>query len=104
MFAIFRFCVILYAVPVLCIIVCAMLIRQCFQPFFIDPEKVIKNDYILDNPEKVNLAGKIFTGLVILATLIFIIHFPFSITFLYDTTTHPALRVTISANFSRACM
>lgn len=73
MFAIFRFCVILYAVPVLCIIVCAMLIRQCFQPFFIDPEKVIKNDYILDNPEKVNLAGKIFTGLVILATLIFII-------------------------------
>ena len=73
MFEILRFCVKLYAVPVLCIIVCAMLIRQCFQPFFIDPEKVIKNDYILDNPEKVNLAGKIFTGLVILATFIFII-------------------------------
>lgn len=34
---------------------------------------MIKNDYILDNPEKVNLAGKIFTGLVILATLIFFI-------------------------------
>ena len=45
MFAIFRFCLNLYAVPVLFIIVCAMLIRQCFQPFFIDPEKVIKNEY-----------------------------------------------------------
>lgn len=73
MFAIFRFCLNLYTVPVLFIIVCAMLIRQCFQPFFIDPEKVIKNEYILDNPEKVNLAGKIFTGLVTLAVLIFII-------------------------------
>ncbi|WP_294652837.1 hypothetical protein [uncultured Ruminococcus sp.] len=40
MFAIFRFCVNLYAVPVLFIIGCAMLIRQYFQPFFIDPEKV----------------------------------------------------------------
>lgn len=40
MFEILRFCVKLYAVSVLSIIVCAMLIRQCFQPFFIDHEKV----------------------------------------------------------------
>ena len=33
MFALFRFCVKLYAVPVLFIIGCAMLIRQCFRPF-----------------------------------------------------------------------
>ena len=73
MFGILRFCIRLYAIPVLSIVVCGMLVRQCFQPFFINPEKVRKNDYILDNPEKVNLAGKIFTGLVSLAALIFFV-------------------------------
>ena len=73
MFGIFRFCMRLYVIPVLSIIVCGMLVRQCFQHFFINPEKVRKNDYILDNPEKVNLAGKIFTGLVLLAVLIFVV-------------------------------
>lgn len=70
MFEIIRFCTRLYAIPILSIVVCGMLIRQCFQPFFINPEKVLKNDYILKHTEKINLIGKVFTGLVSLAAMI----------------------------------
>ncbi|MDE6658438.1 MAG: hypothetical protein K2J88_07655 [Oscillospiraceae bacterium] len=49
-----------------------MLIRQCFKEYFINLNYKAR-DYIIHNREKVNLAGKIFTGIVCCFVFIFCI-------------------------------
>ena len=58
--------------PVILAIFCIMLVRQCFKEYFINPNYKAR-DYIIHNREKVNLAGKIFTGIVCCFVFIFCI-------------------------------
>lgn len=56
--------------PAILIVGCVMLIRQCFKEYFISPTYKSR-DYIVRNRKRVNLAGRIFTGIVCCIVLIF---------------------------------
>lgn len=66
----------LYLTPIIFIIACVMLIRQCFKPYFLDPSKIrisANRNYIEKNQRKINLMGKLFTGIVCVISIVFFI-------------------------------
>lgn len=63
----------LYIPSFIMIIACSLLVRQCFKPYFIDPSKVVKQDFMLQHYKEVNLIGKIMTAIAIIISLYYFI-------------------------------
>ncbi|MCM1227101.1 MAG: hypothetical protein NC320_06695 [Clostridium sp.] len=63
----------LYIPSIIMIISCILLIRQCFKPYFIDPNKARNPNFILIRKKEINTIGKIFTIIAIIFTVYYFI-------------------------------
>ncbi len=58
-----------YLPSVLLTVLCILLIRQCYKPYFINPNKARNPNFILNNRKGINIVGRMFTLLTVMFTI-----------------------------------